>query len=268
MRLEVRHKTIYNFDPAVRSVVQSLRLQPSEFEGQTVIDWDVAIEGAVRGSAFRDGAGDRIETATVLGPVGSVEVLVTGVVETIDLNGVLSGHRERVHPMVYLRETKATDADTAIKELASSTVDGIDSDLDRAHALARAVRDAVSYTPGETDHATTAADALSLGKGVCQDHAHILIAAARHLGMPARYVIGYLHADSGAAEASHAWAEIHVSGLGWVGFDASNGVSPDENYIRLGSGFDAIDASPIRGVSLGAGTETLDVDVTVAQADQ
>ena len=79
---------------------------------------------------------------------------------------------------------------------------------------------------------------------------------------------GYLHAEGGIAEASHAWAEIYVKDLGWVGFDASNGVCPDDRYIRLGSGYDAVDAAPIRGVAQGAGAETLVVDVSVIEATQ
>ncbi len=109
-----------------------------------------------------------------------------------------------------------------------------------------------------------------MAHGVCQDHSHALIAAALSLGIPARYVTGYLFAsdEEGGHEASHAWAEVFVTGLGWVGFDASNGVCPDDRYIRLGSGGDALEASPIRGVSRGAGSERLDVEVTVNQVQQ
>jgi transglutaminase-like putative cysteine protease len=97
-----------------------------------------------------------------------------------------------------------------------------------------------------------------------------MIAAARTLEIPARYVSGYLFSGEGdaRAEASHAWAELWIEGLGWVGFDASNDCCPDERYIRLGSGFDAIDGAPIRGISQGAGVEKLEVSVDVAQVQQ
>lgn len=270
MRLEVKHRTVYRFEPPMRGVVQSLRLTPSLFEGQQTVDWQVTVPGAERGAAFRDGAGDWIETASMIGPVEEMVIEVEGVVETVDLTGVLTGHRERTPPLAYLEHTRATRADAAIRELALSAVDSIDesSELERAHALTKAVREAVSYTPGQTEHSTTAAEALALGHGVCQDHAHVLIAAAHSVGLPARYVTGYLHAGGGASEASHAWAEIHIDALGWVGFDASNGVCPDENYIRLGSGVDAVDAAPIRGMARGQGEEALDVDVSVTQAQQ
>ena len=263
MRLTVHHTTDYRFDPPMRGVIQSLRLTPSAFEGQQVIDWTIEVDGAVRGAAFRDGAGDWIETATTLGPVDALTVEVTGEVETRDLSGVLRGHRERVVPEVYLRGSRSTETDAALAELAHDSVAGETDALGRAHALMRGVAGAIAYTPGRTDASTTAAEALAQGQGVCQDHTHAMIAAARALGIPGRYVSGYLFAPGGAAEASHAWAELFVDGLGWVGFDASNGVSPHESYIRLGSGFDAQDAAPIRGVAQGAGEERLDVEVKV-----
>lgn len=272
MRLTVHHETVYNFDPPMRAVVQSHRLTPSLFEGQQAIEWEVSVEGAARGAAFRDGAGDWIETVSLLGPVESMAITVQGIVETFDLSGVLRGHRETVPPMAYLRPTRATRADMALTELAADAVAALGSGgaLEKAHALSNAVADAIAYTPGETEHGTTAIEALALGHGVCQDHAHALIACALTLDIPARYVTGYLFAseDEEAHEASHAWAELHVPDLGWVGFDPSNRSCPDERYIRLGSGADATEAAPIRGVAQGAGRERLDVRVQVNQSAQ
>jgi transglutaminase-like putative cysteine protease len=272
MRLRVLHQTVYNFDPPMRGVVQSHRLTPSLFDGQQVIDWSVTVGGAARGAGFRDGAGDWIETVSLLGPVNSMTVEVAGEVETADLAGVLRGHRESVPPMTYLRPTRATRADRALIELAADTVADLEAEgtLAKAHALSAAVADAIRYTPGETEHGTTAAEALALGHGVCQDHAHALIACALSLDIPARYVTGYLFAseETGLHEASHAWAELHVAGLGWVGFDPSNRCCPDERYIRLGSGADAVEAAPIRGIAQGVGQERLDVRVSVDQAGQ
>ena len=224
---------------------------------------------AERGAAFRDGAGDWVETITLLGPVEALTIRVRGEVETVDTGGVLTGHREKVPSEAYLRATRATRADRALEALAAKALTGVapDDGLARAHALCRAVSEAIAYTPGETDHATTAAEALALGHGVCQDHAHALIAVAHNAGLPARYVTGYLFAseEEGAHEASHAWAEILVPDLGWVGFDPSNNACPDERYIRLGSGADASEAAPIRGIAQGAGAEHLEVRVAVDQ---
>ncbi|NNL19177.1 MAG: transglutaminase family protein, partial [Boseongicola sp.] len=185
MRLQVNHRTSYKFDPPMRGVAQSLRLWPSLFEGQTVIDWDVDIEGAFRGANFRDGAGDLIETATFLGSVETVVVKVSGTVETTDLSGVLKGHREKVPPMAYVRRGPFTHPSAPIRELAHSAVEGVSEPLAQAHALANAIGEAIAYTPGETDAQTTAAQALEAGHGVCQDHAHALVAAAICLDVPA-----------------------------------------------------------------------------------
>lgn len=268
MRLTVDHLTRYLYDRPVRSVVQSHRLTPSAFAGQKVVDWEVTVSDGRKGAWHRDGAGDLVQGWTIAGPVDAVEVRVRGTVETSDLAGVLTGHREVVAPACYLRATSATRADVALEALARS-VDAPDS-LALAHALSGAVAGAIAYRPGVTHAHTTAAEALALGEGVCQDHAHALIACARVRGIPARYVSGYLFAteDGTPHEAAHAWAELHVAGLGWVGFDPANRACPDERYIRLGSGFDAQDAAPIRGIARGGGREAMDVTVAVQQAAQ
>lgn len=270
MILTVAHRTTYRYDAPIRLAVQSLRLTPSVCDGQRVIDWTVAVEDGRKGAAFRDGAGDWIESWSVRGPADHVTVSVTGKVETADFAGLLTGHREAVNPAVYLRETQATRADAALTGLAEAAASEADEPLARAHALSRLVSEAIAYRPGATEAHTTAAEALALGEGVCQDHAHALIAAARVLGMPARYVSGYLFAaaDGTPHEAAHAWAELWVSGLGWVGFDPANRTCPDDRYIRLGSGLDARDAAPIRGIAQGPGRETLDVTVAVVQGQQ
>lgn len=266
MRLKITHHTVYRYDAPVSFVVQSLRLTPSVFDGQKVIDWKVSIDGAEPGPGFRDGAGDWVQAWTIRGPVTEVAVRIDGEVETTDLAGVLRGHREVVHPMVYLQTTEATAPDDALRALADEPDDNL-SPLDLAHALSARVSDAIAYRPGVTHLHTTAAEALRLGEGVCQDHAHALVTLARLRGLPARYVSGYLSADADGAEheAAHAWAEIHVDGLGWVGFDAANRSCPDDRYVRTGSGLDARDAAPIRGVraSTGMGAEELDVTVAV-----
>lgn len=264
MLLTVDHVTRYVYDQPVRGVVQSQRLMPSVFDGQAVRSWDVSVSDGQKGGGFRDGAGDWVQGWTVLGPVSEITVRVQGVVETVDLAGVLRGHKELVPPDAYLRATMATEADVALTALAADLENPADV-LASAHELSRRVSAAIAYATGVTHASTTAAEALALGQGVCQDHAHALIALARHVGFPARYVSGYLRAgeEPSSHEAAHAWAEIHVPKLGWVGFDPSNQCCPDDRYIRLASGFDALDAAPIRGTARGTGKERLDVSVCV-----
>ncbi len=269
MRLTVRHSTLYKFGQPMRFVTQSHRLTPATNGCQTVVDWKISAEGAAFGAGFVDGAGDAVNTMTVQGPVESIAVLVEGTVDTSDTAGMLRDHREIISPRVYLQSTRAIEAGRPLLELRDAALEGVEEDrpLERSHRLANAVADAIAYEPGSTHAHTTAAEALEQGKGVCQDLTHALIAVAHAAGLPARYVTGYLLTgdDTEAGEASHAWAELFVGELGWIGFDPANRCCPDERYIRLGSGRDARDAAPIRGMSRGGGTEAMDVDVVVAQ---
>jgi transglutaminase-like putative cysteine protease len=120
-----------------------------------------------------------------------------------------------------------------------------------------------------TDATTTAAEALAAGHGVCQDFAHIFAAAARLLGIPARYVSGHLaRAEHLQQDAAHAWAEALVPDLGWVAFDPANGVCADDAYVRVAIGLDYLDAAPIRGARRGGGMEQLTVAVHAGAAQQ
>ncbi|MBI1171913.1 transglutaminase family protein [bacterium] len=269
MLLLIDHVTLYRYASPVRGVVQSHRLTPSICEGQQVLDWEVTVTGGLKGGGFRDGAGDWVQGWSVKGPVSEIAVHVRGRVQTADTAGVLRGHREIVAPECYLGETFATELTGGLPMLAKAA-EGAEDRLAAAHALCRAVSEAVAYRPGATNAHTTAAEALDQGEGVCQDHAHVLCAVARANGIPARYVSGYLLADAEGAphEAAHAWAELFVPGLGWVGFDPANECCPDDRYVRLGSGLDAREAAPIRGSARSSGPETLDVTVAVLATQQ
>lgn len=269
MLLDIHHTTNFKFSDPMRYIVQSHRLQPAQSDGQRILKWSVEAEGAQFGSFFTDGAGDQIRTMTFEGPVDELAVTVNGRIEVENTKGILQGHKETIRPDAYLRHTDVTKPDDALKALAGSVqADG--DQLKLAHALSNAVGEAISYQTGSTSATTSAAQALAQGAGVCQDFAHSLICVARIAELPARYVSGYLNAteDVSSDEAGHAWAEIFVKGLGWVGFDASNRCCPDENYIRLGSGLDAVHAAPIRGVTIGVGQENMNVQVAVSAIQQ
>lgn len=269
MQLTVNHRTTYKFDQPMRFVTQSHRLVPAQSDSQKIISWDVDVKGGVFGAEFKDGGGDLIRTLTIEGPVEQVEIVVTGVVETTDTAGILRNHREIISPRVYLDTTSVTVPNRAFESLLEQALAGDRQagELAIAHALCDAVSEAIEYVPGSTDSGSTAAEALANGKGVCQDQAHAVITLAHLSGLPARYVTGYLLSGSDGVmeDASHGWAELYLQGLGWVGFDAANQCCPDDKYIRLGSGRDAVDAAPIRGVSRGGGGEAMDVSVVIAQ---
>jgi transglutaminase-like putative cysteine protease len=267
MRLQVSHQTLYAYDASVASAAQTLRLTPRSYDGLNVLHWKVWCDTKRDLPSFTDGFGNIAHTHTVNRLHERTTVFVEGEVETSTCHGVVRGTHEPLPPLFFLRRTRLTMPDPAIEALARGVASG-GSVLKQLHGLLNAVRDKVEYRPGTTDPATTAAAALAKGAGVCQDHTHIFIAAARLLDIPARYVGGYLWTgfQSLEYEASHAWAEAFVHDLGWVGFDPSNRICPTDAYIRTSVGLDYWSAAPVRGVRRGGAAESLAVSVKVKQA--
>jgi len=142
--------------------------------------------------------------------------------------------------------------------------------LQTMHNLMAGLRANLAFDPDPTHAATTAAQAFALKRGVCQDFTHIFIAAARGLGVPARYIGGHFHRSDGIAEqdAGHAWAEAFVPDLGWVAFDPTNGISATDAHVRVAVGLDYLGAAPVRGTRQGGGAEQMEVAVKVQSARQ
>jgi transglutaminase-like putative cysteine protease len=268
MQLAVRHLTTYRYSKPVASVIQTLRLTPRAYDGLAVIRWRVYGDRNRALPSFVDGLGNLVHLHSINRPHQTATVLVEGEVETHATGSAVRGAAEPLPPAYFLRTTALTAADAAIAQLASDGAKGANP-RDRLIALMDAVRGRVDYRSGVTDAATTAAGALALGSGVCQDHAHLLIAACRVLGVPARYVGGYLWTGvSGeGTQANHAWVEAYVEEFGWIGFDPANAMQPNEAYIRVGVGLDYWSAAPVRGIRRGEAGETLDVSVKVAAAE-
>lgn len=265
MQLTILHDTVYRYGQAASLIVQALRMWPAPTSGQSVSDWRVEVDGRRLQPTCTDGFGNPLATHTIDRSVETVRIAVHGRVDTRDLHGVLGEGHEPLPPMFYLSTTPLTAGTADIHAMAAS-VAGSGEALARLHRLNHGVRDHIDYLPFETDVETTAAEAFAAGAGVCQDHAHVMIAAARSLGFPARYVSGYLCPIADAAAASHAWAEIFVDDLGWVGFDAANRQCPDHRYVRIACGRDYRDAAPVRGVRRGGIAETLEVAVSIAES--
>jgi transglutaminase-like putative cysteine protease len=263
MRLSIKHATTYAYDPPAERCALRLRLYPPSFDSQRVISWNVSVNGQAMPALLSTATGDRESIWTAAAGGAEVAIVAEGEIETRDVAGVVKGLKETVRPQVFLRPTPLTETDKRIADLAAG-VKGAKS-LDRMHALFNAVADAVAYKPGATSSATTAAQALKAGQCVCQDHAHVFIAAARVLRFPARYVVGYLLASDAKLTETHAWAEAWASEIGWVGFDPANRLCPTDRYVRLGCGLDAADAAPIRGNVSGGPKERLSASVDIAQ---
>lgn len=267
MRLAIRHTTRYEFSEPVYYGLQRLRLTPKPTHGQKVIDWDMAFEGAQFQAEYDDHQRNRTTLISVEPGTKQVAISCTGTVETSDHSGILGQHGGYMPLWCYLRPTRLTQPGPKTRALVSKL--GGSGQLDQLHALSAAILDAMQYEAGTTDATTTGEAALDAGRGVCQDHAHVFISAARLMDVPARYVSGYLLMDGTVKQdAGHGWVEAHVDGLGWVGFDVSNAISPDERYVRVATGCDYSDAAPLVGLSLGNGESTLSVSLSVEQQQQ
>ena len=271
LRLSVRHVTRYDYEPPAGGAVMRLRLWPTATASQTPQDWSVTVNGQAVAPNLTGPFGVAEGVWSADGPLEAVAVVAEGTVVRTDDAGVVRGLKERAPPELFLRPTPLTTADAAIRDLAEGA--RRDDRLETLHALSAAVRDAVGYEPDTTDMATSAAAALAQGRGVCQDHAHVFVAAARALGLPARYVAGYYLAGESdptavAAYETHGWAEGYAEGLGWVGFDVANRTCPTREHVRVACHLDASRAALISGAVAGAPEETLTATVDMQQAAQ
>ena len=271
MRIRISHATTYTYDKPPVVVTQMLRLTPRGYDGQHVVNWRIDLSEDCLLHRHEDAFGNIIHSFTAEGPFEELTVAVEGDVDTQDMGGLVRGAIERFPPELYLRETSLTQADTAIVDFAQSLRAEADRDtLSLLHAMLTSLNREIAFDTDPTHAATTAAEAFSMHRGVCQDITHIFVAAARTLGIPARYVGGHFHRADGvtAQEAGHAWAEAYVENLGWVGFDPTNGICTTDAHVRVAMGLDYLGAAPVRGTRYGGSGESLKVAVHVNQARQ
>jgi transglutaminase-like putative cysteine protease len=269
MRIRILHDTVYHYGQPAAGVIQNLRLTPRNHDGQYVIDWRVEVSADCRLSEHEDAFGNMTHSFSVDGPVEEMRVQVYGEVETQDTHGVVRGAIERFPPSLFLRETPLTEPDAAIRGFAKECLSAADQgELALLHVLLDRIKEEFIYDTDPTHATTTAAEAFALKRGVCQDLAHIFIAAARGLRVPARYIGGYFYRSDGVVqqEAGHAWAEAFIPDLGWVAFDPANGMCATDAHVRVAVGLDYLGAAPVRGTRYGGGLEQLSVAVQVDQA--
>lgn len=265
MKLQISHVTQYIFDEPVTYALQKVRLRPMSDSTQQVGNWALELEGGKLETGYKDHYGNLVDLVSAEEGVQSLTIKAAGTVTTLNSSGVLGMVFGRMPLWHFQSGSPQTEPGAKVKEFAGVIGQG-ETVLDGLHAASAAILKAVPYKTGQTQTATTAEEAIAIGSGVCQDHAQIMIAAARVAGRPARYVSGYLMMDDRIdQDASHAWAEVYVDDLGWVGFDVSNGVSPDERYVKIAIGLDAYSAAPISGLRLGSGKETMSVSLQVQQ---
>lgn len=264
MLLKIQHLTRYEFSDPVHFALSQIRKTPKTTAAQTVTNWSTTVTGGRKELAFEDHHLNLTELISYGPDVTVLEILSQGEVTVRETHGVIGKHRGPAPLWLYQRATPRTRAGRGVQAIVRGVKD-LDG-LDAMHALSAAIADQITYEVGASRPDWTAEDAITAQRGVCQDHTHVFLACARALGRPARYVSGYLMMDDRVAQnAMHAWAEAHLDGLGWVGFDASNGISPDARYVRVATGLDYADAAPITGTRVGGADEELAVKIEVAQ---
>jgi len=264
MRLKIEHITRHAYAEPLQHAVQHLCLTPPGGAHQTVLQWQVRASGRLFAST--DGYGNLTHLCTL--PPGARDSLVQAV-GVVDTHGVplLADDVPGAPPLSYLRPTPLVDSDEALRRFARQVAGGRRCDEAALLALAEAVAEQVAYQSGSTAVDTQAVQAFHAGRGVCQDQAHVYIAACRTLGWPARYVSGYFHALGAEDLASHAWAEVCVDldGRRWLSIDITHRCPIDERHVRLAVGSDYSACAPMRGVRSGGGAERMAVVLRVSE---
>jgi transglutaminase-like putative cysteine protease len=265
MLLKISHTTSYHYDAPVPYALQQLRLRPKSRASQTVLSWSVDIDGGRKQVSFEDEHANTVDLISLDPGARDIVIHCSGEVEVTDTAGVIGKHTGYVPLWLFMRSTPLTAIGPQVRSIAAG-FEKPEDPLKLLHALSDHILASVPYDTDQTSAELSAEQVLNAGHGVCQDHAHVFIAAARALGFPARYVSGYLMMNDRVHQsASHAWAEAHVDDLGWVGFDISNGISPDARYVRVATGLDYLGAAPVAGMRYGHGTENMAVTLQVEQ---
>ncbi|MEY3970806.1 MAG: hypothetical protein RLZZ80_504 [Pseudomonadota bacterium] len=265
MRILINHQTHYDYEDFTRYVIQRLYLTPRDEPGQRVLRWELTGDGEMRQQ--KDAFGNTVTTLVTTKPRKSISISVVGEVESMasPLDPAKHYQFERVPhepPVeVFLRPTGLTQANAEMVDFARSRISPTSHERELL-ALAADIEDRLTYTPGATHVGTTAIDAWARGAGVCQDHAHVMLALCRSAGLPARYVSGYLSGEARASEATHAWVDVWLAGH-WLSVDITHRCFTADRWLRLAVGQDYEAVSPVRGVRQGGGAETMRVAVSV-----
>ncbi|MFC6356505.1 transglutaminase family protein [Luethyella okanaganae] len=277
-RLRIVHRTGFDYDDPATASYNEARMMPFGGEGQFVLQSSLDISPAATQHTYIDYWGTRVSTFEVLTPHTELSVTATSLVEVGAAARVehpldwaeLAVARERASQFVEQTwqtpfTTVPEDAAGLARELAAEQ----DDPAVAAFEICRVVGGAMEYMPGVTGVHSTAAEAWSERRGVCQDIAHVTIGALRSVGIPARYVSGYLHPDPSAAVGvtvtgeSHAWVEWFTGD--WHGYDPTNLIGIADRHVLVGRGRDYADVPPLRGVYAGPSASNLFVSVEITR---
>lgn len=274
MRLRIDHTTVFHYAEPISEAYTEMRLQPLESVGQRCLRFSLVTEPAGEVMFYLDRYGNIVHHFDTL---QSHEKVVVRTNSEVDTPRAYFHDQKDLSPLDrfdYLAPTRYAPADERIRQFADQHCVEGDSEA-TAGGIMEALFSSLKYEPGATDVKTTAPEALDLGRGVCQDFAHLMLVGCRSLGIPARYVSGYLYSPQAprdreeagtfipANAASHAWVDVYIDGSGWLSFDPTHNCRQTEEYVRVATGRDYADVPPTRGVYKGSAKEELTVNVNV-----
>lgn len=277
-RLRIEHQTTFAYHGDVSTSYNEARMLPGSTENQFVLSASLDIEPSTSVNQYVDYFGTRVTSFDVLAPHSTLTLTARALVEVrprpfepddMTWDQLAREAAGSVEVVEQLSQTPRTAPHDEVAELARSIAAQHDQPAAAAHAIAMAIGDAVEYTHGVTGVHSTAAEAWEARKGVCQDIAHITLGALRAVGIPARYVSGYLHptpnAEVGVAVEgeSHAWVEWFAGA--WQGFDPTNNIEIEDRHVVVGRGRDYNDVPPVRGVYAGPFKSEMAVRVTITR---
>jgi transglutaminase-like putative cysteine protease len=271
MKLQIEHTTSFTYDEPIGEAYTEMRLRPLDTATQRCLSFKLKTEPRGEVMHYTDRFGNLVHHFDAL---HSHDRVVVKAESKISVSQQFTDEQLELSPIDlfdYLAPTNYAPLDEQVLRFASPHVVAGDATA-TALQLMKKLYSSMKYERGATDVTTTALEALVLGRGVCQDFAHVMLAACRSVGIPARYVSGYLHSSKSASDengstpdnsASHAWVDVFSNGRGWISLDPTHGSEQTEHYVRVAVGRDYTDVPPTRGVYKGKAKENLSVNVRV-----
>lgn len=285
MLLEIRHVTQYRYAAPVRESVMEVWMQPQKSSRQRLVSFDLELDPAAQLFSFADSFGNPVYHFDVPQPHDQLTITAHAAVETQppprlpeDLDGgewdrlrtdhVRGEYFDFLRPHGFAHESEALAAFARDRKLDALRAQ---DPLSAVRDLCRALYEAFGYETGVTRADSPIDDMLRSGRGVSQDFAHVMITLCRSWGVPARYVSGYLFTDASKGDrsepdATHAWVEVFLPSLRWIGLDPSNNCEATERHVACAVGRDYSDVPPSRGVYKGDAEHQLAVGVSVRRA--
>lgn len=267
MRIFIQHITTLIYDSPISEAHTEVRQRPLDTGGQRCLSFHLEVRPErANVLSFVDHFNNTVHYFDWLQPHDRVVITANSEVLTPATFTDTCTDLSPLERFDYLAPTAYAPRDEMICAFAAPHIAG--SPYETAMALMQAIYQNIQYERGATHVKTTADEVIQLRRGVCQDFAHLFIAACRCQGIPARYVSGYLYDPKffGTEVATHAWADVFIAGHGWISLDPTHNCMQDERYVRVAVGRDYADTPPTRGVFKGNARETLEVRVSIRSA--